>query len=117
MEGEEVQREQQVVMSQLSHAGASVETPVPLPAGTKVIVSFCLSEIMSPLTLRGTVLNNATIEPTSRTTGCPPATPRRVEIQFTDLSLADQSRIKGWILTNRPKPFDASQPARHPDNL
>jgi CBS domain-containing protein len=106
IEGEGVGAEHQVAISQLSHAGASVESPALLLPGTKVILSFCLSEMMSPLTIRGAVLTNARVEPVSGTTGSFMAASRGVEIQFVDLSPADQSRIKAWVLTNLPKSFD-----------
>jgi CBS domain-containing protein len=108
IEGDGIGDEHHVVISQLSHAGASVESPALLPPGTKAILSFCLSEMMSPLTIRGTVLNSAGVEPVSGTTGSLMTAPRGVEIQFVDLSPADQSRIKAWVLTNLPKSFDPS---------
>lgn len=108
IEGEGVGDEHQVSISQLSHAGASVESPALLPSGTKIILSFCLSEMMSPLTIRGTVLDNASVEPLSGTTGSLMTSHRGVEIQFVDLSPADQSRIKAWVLNNLPKSFDPS---------
>jgi len=108
MEEEGVGDEHQVAISQLSHAGASVESPALLLPGTKVILSFCLSEMMSPLTIRGTILNNAGVEPVSGTTGSLMVAPRGVEIQFVDLSPADQSRLKTWVLANLPKSLDPS---------
>ena len=106
MEGEGT--EHQVTISQLSYAGASVETPSLLLPGTKVLLSFCLSETMSPLTIRGTILNDARAELAPGTTRSPMATPRSVEIQFVDLSPADQSRIKSWVLANLPKSYESS---------
>ena len=108
MEEEGVGDEHQVAISQLSHAGASVESPALLLPGTKVILSFCLSEMMSPLTIRGTILNNAGVEPVSGTTGSLMVAPRGVEIQFVDLSPADQSRLKTWVLANLHKSLDPS---------
>ncbi len=108
MEGKGVGDEHQGVISQLSHAGALVESPMLLLPGTKVILSFCLSETTSPLTIRGTVLNNGRVEPVSRTTSSSLATPQGVEIQFTDLSPADQSRIKAWVLTTLSTSLDVS---------
>lgn len=108
IEGEGVGDEHQVSISQLSHAGASVESPVMLLSGTKIILSFCLSEMMSPLTIRGTVLDNARVETLSGTSGSLMTSQRGVEIQFVDLSPADQSRIKAWVLSNLPKSFDPS---------
>src|SRR5574338_355195 len=103
IEGEGVGDEHQASISQLSHAGASVESPVMLLSGTKIILSFCLSEMMSPLTIRGTVLDNASVEPLSGTTGSRMTSHRGVEIKFVDLSPAEQSRIKAWVLNNLPK--------------
>ena len=108
MEEEGVGDEHQVAISQLSHAGASVESHGLLLPGTKVLLSFCLSEMMSPLTIRGTILNNARVESASGTTGSHVAAPPGVEIQFVDLSPADQSRIKAWVLTNLPPSFGSS---------
>lgn len=108
MEGEYMGAEHQVAISQLSHAGASVESPSLLLPGTKVLLSFCLSEMMSPLTIRGIILNNVRVEPVSGATDSLIAAPRGVEIQFIDLSPADQSRIKAWVQTNLPKSFDPS---------
>ncbi len=108
IEGEGVGDEHQVSISQLSHAGASVESPALLLSGTKIILSFCLSEMMSPLTIRGTVLDNARVEPLSDTTSSLMTSHRGLEIQFVDLSPADQSRIKAWVLSNLPRSFDPS---------
>lgn len=101
-------REHQVAISQLSHAGASVESPALVLPGTKVLLSFCLSEMMSPLTIRGSILNNTSVESVSGNTGSLIAAPRGIEIQFVDLSPADQSRIKAWVLANLPKSFESS---------
>lgn len=108
IEGDGVGDEYQVAISQLSHAGASVETPAILLPGTKVILSFFLSEMISPLTIPGTVLNNARGQSVSSTTGSLPTAARSAEIQFVDLSPADQSRIKAWMLTNLPNSSRAS---------
>jgi signal-transduction protein with cAMP-binding, CBS, and nucleotidyltransferase domain len=106
MDGESVGAEHQGTLTQLSHAGASVKSPAFLLSGTKVILSFSLSEAMSPLTIRGTVLNNALVEQVSGATRSAISTPPGIEVQFTDLSPADQSRIKAWVLANLPKSFD-----------
>jgi hypothetical protein len=107
-EGGGVGDEHQVVISQLSHAGASVESLSPLLPGTRVLLSFCLSEMMSPLTIRGSILNTTQVERVSGSTGPLIASPRDIEIQFVDLSPADQSRIKAWVLANLPKSFESS---------
>jgi CBS domain-containing protein len=102
MDGDGVGAEHHVVITQLSHASALVESPALLLPGTKVILGFCLSEMLSPLTLRGTVLNNTRVDHLSRTRRPAAAPPLGVEIQFIDLSPADQSRIKAWVLANLP---------------
>lgn len=108
MEGERVSTEHSVTMTQLSHASASVDSHALLLPGTKVIMSFSLPDITSPLTIRGTVLNNAYFEQGISTTHAPTISLPGVEIQFTSLSPADQSRIKAWVLKQLPKPFDLS---------
>ena len=108
MDGEGVGADHQVAITQLSHAGASVASPALLLPGTKVILSFSLTETMSPLTIRGTVLNNAGIEAVSGATQSTLSTPPGVEVQFLDLSPADQSRIKAWVLSNLPPSFSSS---------
>lgn len=108
MEGESVSAEHRVTITRLSHAGASVHSLALLLSGTKVILSFSLSETTSPLTIRGTVLNNAQIEQVSGATRSSMPTLPGIEVQFTELSPADQSRIKAWVLENLPKSFDAS---------
>jgi hypothetical protein len=52
------------------------------------------------------VLNNAQIEQVSGAIRS--LTSSGIEVQFTELSPADQSRIKAWVLANLPKSFDAS---------
>ncbi len=103
MDGDHVGAEHRVAITQLSHAGATVESLAVLLPGTKVILSFCLSETMSPLTIRGTVLNNTTLEHLPGTIRSISAVRPGVEVQFIDLSPADQSRIKAWVLTNLPQ--------------
>ncbi|MGZ8380703.1 MAG: hypothetical protein ACXW4C_03765 [Nitrospira sp.] len=85
-----------------------MESPSLLLPGTRVLLSFCLSEMMSPLTIRGSILNTTRVELISGATGSLIAAPRGIEIQFVDLSPADQSRIKAWVLANLPKSFESS---------
>jgi signal-transduction protein with cAMP-binding, CBS, and nucleotidyltransferase domain len=106
LDGRAVSTAHQVTITRLSHAGASVTSPALLLSGTKVILSFSLSETLSPLTIRGTVLNNAQIEQVSGAIRS--LSSSGIEVQFTELSPADQSRIKAWVLANLPKSFDAS---------
>ncbi len=98
----------QSTITQLSHAGASLVSPALLLPGARVILGFSLSEAMSPLTIRGTVLNNAGLEAISGATRPILSTPPVVEVQFIDLSPADQSRIKAWVLSQLPPSIGTS---------
>ncbi len=108
MDGQGLGAEYQVTISQLSHAGALVETSALLLPGTSLLVSFCLPEVMSPLTIRGTVLNHVSAETVSGKTSSLMAALQGVEVQFIEISPSDRSRIKAWVLSNHPKAFDAS---------
>lgn len=108
MEGESVGSEHPVTITRLSHAGASLTSRAFLLSGTRVVLSFSLSETLSPLTIRGTVLNNTQVEQVSGATrSLIPSSPG-IEVQFTELSPADQSRIKAWVLANLPTSFDTA---------
>lgn len=106
MDGDDQGAQHQAVIIQLSHVGALVESPVLLLPGTKVILSFTLPELSSPLTVRGTILND--YEHTQRPGRTLVSSPPGVDIQFTHLSPSDQSRIKAWVLQNSPKSSDLS---------
>ena len=108
MDGERISAEHLATITQLSHAGASVESSALLLPGTNVIMSFCLPEMTSPLTAKGTVLNNAYCERALGTTPAPTTSLPGIDIQFIALSPADQSRIKSWVLKQLPRPFDPS---------
>ncbi|NGZ02583.1 MAG: hypothetical protein CV090_05990 [Nitrospira sp. WS238] len=108
MEAESVSTEHGVTIIRLSHAGASVKSAALILSGTKVLLSFSLSETMSPFTIRGTVLTNAHVEQISGASHSPQLASPGIEVQFTELSPADQSRIKAWVSGNLPKSFDAS---------
>jgi CBS domain-containing protein len=107
MDGESVGSEHPVTVTRLSHVGASVASAAFLLSGTRVVLSFSLSETMSPLTIRGTVLDNTHVEQVSGATRSRMSSSSGIEVQFTELSPADQSRIKAWVLANLPKSFDA----------
>lgn len=91
---------------QLSHLGALVESSTVLLPGTTVVLSFSLPDLASPITVRGTILN----EHGQTCSGSEPhiASTSSVAIHFTDLSPLDQSRIKVWVLKNYPPPSDLS---------
>ncbi|MBX3327887.1 MAG: CBS domain-containing protein [Nitrospira sp.] len=98
----------QITITQLSHAGASLVSPALLLPGSRVILGFSLSETMSPFTIRGTVLNNTILEDVSGAARSVLSTPPLVEVQFLDLSPADQSRIKAWVLGQLPPSLSTS---------
>lgn len=108
LEGEGAGTAHQGTVTQLSHAGASLISPALLLPGARVILSFSLSETMSPLTIRGTVLNNAGLEAVSGVTRPIVSPAPAVEIQFLELSPADQSRIKTWVLSHLPPSLSSS---------
>ncbi|MFO0700037.1 MAG: CBS domain-containing protein [Nitrospira sp.] len=108
LEGECAGATHQGTIIQLSHAGASLASPALLLPGARVILGFSLSETMSPLTIRGTVLNNAGLEAVSGAARPILSTPPLVEVQFIDLSPADQSRIKAWVLGHLPPSLGSS---------
>jgi CBS domain-containing protein len=107
MDGERLGAGHRALILQLSHVGALVESPSLLLPGTNVVLSFSLPDLISPLTVRGTILND--YHQTRRgDQSAGAATPGGVDIQFTHLSPADQSRIKAWVLQNSPKSSDLS---------
>lgn len=108
MDGARMGSEHPATITQLSHTGASVESPAVLLPGTNVIMSFSLPGATSPLTVKGTVLNNAYYERALGTSPGPSPSLPGIDIQFMTLSPADQSRIKAWVLKQLPRPFDLS---------
>lgn len=89
-------RECQAVIVQLSHVGALVQSLLSLLPDTPVLMSFSLPNFVTPLTIRGTVVAHPvriggagdSLQSSQATT----------EIQFSDLSPSDQSKIKAWML-------------------
>ncbi len=106
MDGDSPGAQHQSTIIQLSHVGALVESPTLLLPGTKVLLSFSLPDLTSPLTIRGTILNDYD-QTLSQGRTRAPSMPG-VDIQFTNLSQSDQSRIKAWVLQNSPKSSDLS---------
>jgi CBS domain-containing protein len=94
----------QASIVQLSHVGAMVESPALLLPETKVVLTFSLPDAKIDLTVRGTILND--YEQDQPSGKIQPGTAPGVDIQFTNLSPSDQSRIKAWVLQNSPKPSD-----------
>jgi CBS domain-containing protein len=106
IDGDSLGAQHYAIIMQLSHVGALVESPALLLPGTKVVLSFSLPDLTSPLTVRGTILND--YEQTGSTDNPHIASTPGVDIQFTNLSPTDQSRIKAWVLQNSPKSSDLS---------
>jgi CBS domain-containing protein len=105
LEGDAPGAQHQAIIVQLSHVGAMVQSPTLLLPGTTVLVSFSLPELPAPLTITGTILDDSeTAGPGKRAASTIPS----VDIQFTNLSPEDQSRIKAWVLKNSPKSADLS---------
>jgi CBS domain-containing protein len=94
----------QAVIVQLSHVGAMVQTATLLLPGTRVFLRFALPELTAPLTVTGTILEDYDPVYESGRTGTVGSP--SVDVQFTGLSPADQSRIKAWVLQNSPKSTD-----------
>ena len=90
----------QVVITQLSHDGALVESPVRLLAGIKIILTFSLPQTSSPLAIQGTVLHG--YDQMFREGKMPASLASGVEIQFTHLSPPNRSTIQAWVLHNSP---------------
>lgn len=94
----------QASIVQLSHVGAMLESPALLLPGTKVLVGFTLPDVNRPLSVRGTILHDYEAAQNPDRPQSPPSP--RIDVQFTNLSPSDQSRIKAWVLQNSPKSSD-----------
>lgn len=98
--------EYHAVILQLSHIGALMESPTSLLPETTVIVTFSLPDLVSPLTVRGKILSD--YDRTGDTGKSSHAALSTVDVQFTHLTPADQSRIKTWAMQNEPLSGDPS---------
>ncbi|MCS6896543.1 MAG: CBS domain-containing protein [Nitrospira sp.] len=100
-EGSDPEREYPVTILELSHVGALLESDLSLLADTPVSVSFSLPGLARVFTVRGTVRTQA-IE--TGGVGDALRAPRStIEIQFSELSQAEQSDIKSWTLRSATK--------------
>lgn len=106
IEGDSPGAEHQAAIVQLSHIGALVESPALLLPGTKVALRFALPDQQTGLTVRGTILDE--YAGTGRAGTSSAHTASGVDVQFTNLSPADHTRIKAWVLQHSPKPSDLS---------
>jgi hypothetical protein len=89
-----------VLILQLSHLGALVESETTIPARSSVLLAFSLPGQNTPLTMHGKVLtvDHGTSETAKQQRG----RTAMIEIQFTDLSNADLARLKAWALQALP---------------
>jgi CBS domain-containing protein len=106
MDGGRPGAEYRALILQLSHVGALVESPIALLPDTMVTLSFSLHDLAIPLTIRGTVLSH--YDQIDSACTLPHPSMSNVDIQFANLSPADQSRLKSWMLQNEPKSSDPS---------
>jgi CBS domain-containing protein len=89
------------MITQLSHVGALVESTTKILTGSNVVLAFSISGQNTPLTICGTVLTSGVSE-------AEPGEPSsekhtwHVDIQFTDLSSTDLTRIRAWALQTMP---------------
>jgi CBS domain-containing protein len=89
------------MITQLSHVGALVESTAKVLTGTKVVLAFSIPGQNTPLTIHGTVLTSGD---SGAESGEPSSVVRtwHVDIQFTDLSPTDLTRIRAWALQTMP---------------
>ena len=87
---------QVAAISQLSHLGAFVETPTPLPPGTNVSLNFYLPGSGRQIQAHATVLKSRGRTRTSR--GAQETRPAGMEVEFTRLAGSDQSQITAWVI-------------------
>ncbi len=97
-DGRERGADHKATITQLSHAGAFVETPSLLLPGTNVTLSFRLPGSTAPIHANGAIV--ASYQPPHQSEGERHHRPPGVEIQFTALSDEDQSRISAWAIQN-----------------
>jgi CBS domain-containing protein len=95
------------MITQLNHIGALIELATKLTPKANVVLAFSIPGQNTPLTIRGRVMASEVLgaEPdeTSMRTGA-----WHGEIQFTDLSSPDLSRIRAWTLQTMPPSPDRS---------
>ena len=80
---------------ELSHVGARLESASTVRGRARVMLAFSLPGHNTPLTIQGKVLSSD-----ARSTAAEVPGPRLsvVEVQFAELSHADQARLKAWAL-------------------
>ena len=89
------------MITQLNHVGALVESATKLTPKANVVLAFSISGQNTPMTIRGKVLacEIPGTEPDETSSG---TRAWHADIQFTDLSSSDLSRIRAWALQRMP---------------
>jgi signal-transduction protein with cAMP-binding, CBS, and nucleotidyltransferase domain len=89
------------MITQLNHIGASIESAAKLMPKANVVLAFSISGQNTPLTIRGRVMASKALGagPDETSTG---AGAWHNDIQFTDLSSSDLTRIRAWTLQTMP---------------
>lgn len=95
LDGEEPGAKRDMIITQLSHVGATVESRALLLPGTNILLSFAIPGLNGPFVTQGRVLS-CDAPPASRESSARPQHPG-VDIQFTNLSPPDQARIRAWV--------------------
>lgn len=83
--------------TQLSHAGAFIETASPPAPGTRLSMSFYLPNSPRTILAKG-IVTMSREEPHPHGASHDGAAPAGMEVQFSRLSAADQSQITAWVL-------------------
>lgn len=88
-----------VVITQLSHLGAFLESAAPMPSGATITLEFFLPGAKRPVALEATVLSKGELSEPPNIARSNPA--GGIAIRFTDVSVSDQSQISAWIIRTR----------------
>jgi CBS domain-containing protein len=91
-------------ITQLSHVGAYVETAALLLPGRNVLLQFSLPGMAPSFSAKGTILSSYDPPPVvhpERATRSP-----GVDVQFAQLSPAEESTLRAWVLQNFAKTSD-----------
>ena len=83
-----------VTITQLSHVGAFIETPAPLPFGSTVTLNFYLPGSGRPISAHATVLRGRRSRSESDQEGAATG----MEVRFAKLSASDQSQIDAMVI-------------------
>lgn len=86
---------------QLNHVGALIESATRLTPKTNVVLAFSISGQNTPLTIHGKVLACENPE-TEQAEASPKPRAWHVDVQFTDLTSSNLTRIRAWALQTMP---------------